>query len=48
MASLRQGHVTASTTLGAPTGHMLSDLWQDVRYAARIFWKQPPSPRRRF
>jgi putative ABC transport system permease protein len=41
MASLRQGHVTAPTTLGAPTGHMLSDLWQDVRYAARVFWKQP-------
>jgi putative ABC transport system permease protein len=41
MASLRQGHVTAPTTLGAPTGHVLSDLWQDVRYAARVFWKQP-------
>src|SRR5919106_3441973 len=41
MASLRQAHVTVSATLGAPTGHMLSDLWQDVRYAARIFWKQP-------
>lgn len=41
MASLRQAHMTASTTLGAPTGHLLSDLLQDVRYAARIFWKQP-------
>jgi predicted permease len=41
MASLRQAHATASTTLGAPTGHVLSDLWQDVRYAARIVWKQP-------
>ncbi len=41
MASLRQAHVTAPTTLGAPTGHMVSDLWQDLRYAARIFWKQP-------
>jgi hypothetical protein len=41
MASLRQARVTASTTLGAPTGHVLSDLWQDVRYAARIFQKQP-------
>jgi hypothetical protein len=41
MASLRQAHVTAPTTLGAPTGHVLSDLWQDVRYAARVFWKQP-------
>jgi predicted permease len=27
--------------LGAPTGHVLSDLWQDLRYAARILWKQP-------
>jgi predicted permease len=41
MASLRQAHVTVSTTLGAPTGHVVSDLWQDLRYAARIFWKQP-------
>jgi predicted permease len=41
MASLRQGHVTVPTTLGAPTGHVVSDLWQDVRYAARIFWNQP-------
>ncbi len=41
MASLRQGQVTAPTTLGAPTGHVASDLWQDVRYAARIFWKRP-------
>jgi predicted permease len=41
MASLRQAHVTAPTTLGAPTGHVVNDLWQDVRYAARIFWKRP-------
>jgi putative ABC transport system permease protein len=41
MAPLRQAHVTAATTLAAPTGHVLNDLWQDVRYAARIFWKQP-------
>jgi predicted permease len=41
MASLRQGHVTAPTTLGAPTRHVVSDLWQDARYAARIFLKQP-------
>src|SRR5918996_174358 len=41
MASLRQAHVTAPATVAAPTGHLLTDLWQDVRYAARIFWKQP-------
>ena len=41
MASLRQAHPTAPITPGAPTGHLLGDLWQDVRYAARIFWKQP-------
>jgi len=41
MASLGQGHVTAPTPLGAPTGHVVSDLWQDVRYAARTFWKRP-------
>jgi putative ABC transport system permease protein len=41
MASLRQAHTRAPITLGATTGHVLNDLWQDVRYAARIFWKQP-------
>ena len=41
MASLRQGHVTAPATVGVPTGYVLSDLWQDMRYAARVFWKQP-------
>jgi hypothetical protein len=41
MASLRQAHVTAPTTLGASTGRVVGDLWQDARHAARIFWKQP-------
>ena len=41
MASLRQAQVSTPITPGAPTGHVLSDLWQDLRYAARIFWKQP-------
>jgi predicted permease len=41
MATLGQTHALATPALGAPTGHLISDLWQDVRYAARIFWKQP-------
>jgi hypothetical protein len=41
MALLRQAHVTTPPTLGAPTGHVVGDLWQDVRHAARIFWKLP-------
>src|SRR5262245_49865314 len=41
MASLRQAHVTAATTLAAPTGHVARDLAHDVRYAARILWKRP-------
>jgi putative ABC transport system permease protein len=41
MATLRQAHAPSSITPGAPTGHVLSDLWQDLRYAARMFWKQP-------
>ena len=35
------GARAAAVTPGAPTGHVLSDLWQDLRYAARMFWKQP-------
>jgi predicted permease len=41
MAPLRQAHAPAPSTPAAPTGHLLSDLWQDVRYAIRTFWKQP-------
>ena len=41
MASLRQAQVAPPITLGATTGHVLDDLWQDVRYATRVFWKQP-------
>jgi hypothetical protein len=41
MAPLRQAHAPAPYTLGAPTGHLLSDLSQDVRYAIRTFWKHP-------
>src|SRR5689334_25436045 len=32
MAALRQARGTASTPVGAPTGHLFSDVWQDVRY----------------
>jgi predicted permease len=41
MESLRQAHAGEPIALGAPTGHVLADLWQDVRYAVRVFWKQP-------
>src|SRR5262245_21133700 len=41
LAPLRQAHATAPIALGASTGHVLDDFWQDVRYAARGFWKQP-------
>ena len=32
MSSLRQAHAPAPITPGAPTGHVLSDFWQDLRY----------------
>ena len=36
------------STPGAPTGHVFSDLWQDLRYAARMFCEAAAaSPRRR-
>jgi putative ABC transport system permease protein len=41
MASLRQAHAPAPVTPGAATGHALGDLWQDLRFAGRTFWKQP-------
>ena len=40
MAPLRQARAPEPVTLGAPTGHLLSDLWHDLRYAARTFSKQ--------
>jgi putative ABC transport system permease protein len=41
MASLRQAQVVAPVTPGASTGRVFCDLWQDLRYATRTFWKQP-------
>jgi putative ABC transport system permease protein len=41
MAPLRQAQAPPSITPGASTGHVLSDLRQDIRHAARTFWKQP-------
>jgi putative ABC transport system permease protein len=41
IAELRQAHAPAVVTAGASTGHLLADLSQDLRYAARSFAKQP-------
>jgi putative ABC transport system permease protein len=41
MAPLRQAHVPPSITPGAPTGHVLTDLWQDLRCTMRMSLKQP-------
>src|SRR5262249_37233898 len=41
IAPLRQAHPPLAITPGAPGGQLLSDLWQDLRYAARTLWKRP-------
>src|SRR4051812_18415722 len=41
MRSLRQAHVSAPVTAGASSGHLLSDLWHDLRYGARMLRKHP-------
>src|SRR5688572_1218193 len=41
MASLRQAQAAPVVTPGGPGGHFVGGLGQDLRYAARTFWKQP-------
>ena len=41
MRSLRQAHVPAPITPGAPTRFLLDGIWQDLRYTARTLRKQP-------
>src|SRR5262245_53697445 len=41
IAPLRQAHSPSAITPGAPGGNLLSDLSQDLRYAARTSWKRP-------
>jgi putative ABC transport system permease protein len=41
MALLRQANSPPPITPGAPSGHLLTDLWQDLRYAVRLSLKQP-------
>jgi predicted permease len=40
IAALKQAHAPAAVTVGTSTGHLLADLWHDLRYAARAFAKQ--------
>jgi predicted permease len=41
MRPLRQAHAPVPITPGSPARHVLSDLWQDLRYSARALRKQP-------
>jgi len=38
---LREAHPPASVTPGAPSGHWLSGVWHDLRYALRTLWRSP-------
>src|SRR5688500_7107299 len=41
LAPLRQAQTPIPITPGLATGHVLRDVWLDVRYAARVLRKQP-------
>ena len=41
MAPLRQSRVTPVVSLGAPSTHVLSDAWRDLRYTLRVVSRQP-------
>jgi putative ABC transport system permease protein len=41
MRSLRQAHVAPPITPGVPAVRVFAGLSQDLRYAARMLWKQP-------
>src|SRR6188474_2463502 len=40
IAALKQAHTPPAVTVGVSTGHLLEDLWHDLRYAVRAFAKQ--------
>ncbi len=41
LATLRQAQLPPPITPGIPGSRLLSDLWLDLRYAARTLWKRP-------